>query len=288
MNRFLIVILFLISGTSAMAQFGRTNPSSSLKQPENNEISYLNPKEYVIGNTTVTGTQFLEKDVLITISKLTKGERVIVPGDATSNAIKNLWAQGLFDDVQLNITEIKGDSIFFEIAVVERPRLTRIELKGLRKSETEDVMEKLSDKTGKVVNENLLKTTSDIIKKHFHEKGYLYTDVSYTQRKDSAEANNMILAVTVDKNEKVKVNSIEFEGNKDFKDKQLKKFMKKTKARAFYKVFGPGKFLQDKYEEDKLLLVSKMHDRGYRDAEIISDSVSKHDDKSIDIKIKLF
>ena len=288
MNRFLIVILFLISGTSAMAQFGRTNPSSSLKQPENNEISYLNPKEYVIGNTTVTGTQFLEKDVLITISKLTKGERVIVPGDATSNAIKNLWAQGLFDDVQLNITEIKGDSIFFEIAVVERPRLTRIELKGLRKSETEDVMEKLSDKTGKVVNENLLKTTSDIIKKHFHEKGYLYTDVSYTQRKDSAEANNMILAVTVDKNEKVKVNSIEFEGNKDFKDKQLKKFMKKTKARAFYKVFGPGKFLQDKYEEDKLLLVSKMHDRGYRDAEIISDSVSKHDDKSIDIKIKLY
>jgi outer membrane protein insertion porin family len=288
MNRFLIVILLLISGTSAMAQFGRTNPSSSLKQPGNDEISYLNPKEYVIGNTSVTGTQFLEKDVLITISKLTKGERIIVPGDATSNAIKNLWAQGLFDDVQLNITDIKGDSIFFEIAVVERPRLTRIELKGLRKSETEDVREKLSDKTGKVVNENLLKTTSDIIKKHFHEKGYLYTDVSYTQRKDSAEANNLILTVAVDKNEKVKVNSIEFEGNKDFKDKQLKKFMKKTKARAFYKVFGPGKFLQDKYEEDKLLLVSKMHDRGYRDAEIISDSISKHDDKSIDIKIKLY
>ena len=288
MNRFLIVILFLVSGTSAMAQFGRTNPSATPRQTENQEISYLNPKEYVIGNTTVTGTQFLEKDVLITISKLTKGERVLVPGDATSNAIKNLWAQGLFDDVQLNISEIKGDSIFFEIAVVERPRLTRIELKGLRKSEVEDVMEKLSDKTGKVVNENLLKTTSDIIKKHFHEKGYLYTDVNYTQRKDSAEANNKILTVTVDKNEKVKVNSIEFEGNKDFKDKQLKKFMKKTKAKAFYKVFGPGKFLQDKYEEDKLLLISKMHDRGYRDAEIISDSISKHNDKSIDIKIKLY
>ena len=84
-----------------MAQFGRTNPSTSIKQTGNDELSYLNPQEYTIGNTIVTGAQFLDKDVLITISKLTKGEKIIVPGDATSNAIKNLWAQGLFDDVKL-------------------------------------------------------------------------------------------------------------------------------------------------------------------------------------------
>lgn len=288
MNRFLIVIFLLISGTSAMAQFGRTNPTTTLKPAGNEEISYLNPKEYVIGNTTVSGAKFLDKDALITISKLTKGERIVVPGDATSNAIKNLWSQGLFDDVQLNITQIAGDSIFFDIEVVERPRLTRIELKGLRKSQTEDIQAKLNDKTGKVVNENLLKTTTDIIKKHFEEKGYLYTDVTINQRKDSSEANNMILVVTVDKNEKVKVNSITFEGNKDFKNKQLKKFMKKTKERAFYKIFGPGKFLMEKYEEDKLALVAKMHDRGYRDAELLSDSISKHDEKSINLNIKLY
>ena len=288
MNRFLIIIFFLISGTSAMAQFGRTNPTSTLKPAGNEEMSYLNPKEYIIGNTTISGVQFLDKDALITIAKLNKGDRIIVPGEATSNAIKNLWAQGLFDDVQLNIAEVRGDSVFFDIEVVERPRLTRIDLLGLRKSEIEDIREKLNDKTGKVVNENLLKTTTDIIKKHFNEKGYLNTDVSIAQRKDSSEANNMILTVTVDKNEKVKVNSIEFEGNKDFKDKQLKKFLKKTKEKAFYKIFGPGKFLQEKYEEDKLALISKMHDRGYRDAEIISDSISRHNDKSININIKLY
>jgi outer membrane protein insertion porin family len=288
MNRFLIIILLLVSGTSAMAQFGRTNPSTAIKPAGNDELSYLNPKEYTIANTTVTGAQFLDKDVLITISKLTKGDKIMVPGDATSNAIKNLWAQGLFDDVKLNIAEIRGDSIYFEIAVVERPRLTRIELKGLRKSETEDIMAKLNDKKGKVVNENLLKTTTDIIKKHFNEKGYLYTDVVITQRKDSSEANNMILAVKVDKHNKVKVNSLVFNGNKELKDKQLKKFMKKTKSRAFYKIFGPGKFIQDKYEEDKLALVSKMHDKGYRDAEIVSDSITRHDDSSVDIKINLY
>ena len=288
MNRFLFIIFFLISGTSAMAQFGRTSSGTGIKGTNNEEFSYLNPKEYTIGGTTVSGAQFLDKDVLITISKLTKGEKITVPGDATSNAIKNLWAQGLFDDVQLNITEVKADSIFFEIVVVERPRLTRILLKGLRKSETEDIQKKLEDKTGKVVNENLLKTTTDIIKKHFNDKGYLYTDVNITQTKDTSEANNVILNVNVNKNERVKVNSINIEGNKDFKDKTLKKYLKKTKERAFYRVFGAGKFLMDKYEEDKRTLVSKMQEKGYRDAEIVSDSIIRKPDNSIDININLY
>lgn len=289
MNRFLIVIFFLISGTSAMAQFGRTtNPSLSVKGPGGDDISYLNPKEYVIGATTVSGARFLDKDVLVTISKLTPGERITVPGDATSNAIKNLWGQGLFDDVQLNITQIKGDSIFFDIAVTERPRLTRIDLSGLRNSESEDVRSKLNDKTGKVVNENLLKTTTDIIKKHFNEKGYLYTDVTISQVKDTSEANNVVLKVKVDKHEKVKIHQIAIEGNKDFKDSQLKKYLKKTKEQAFYKVFGSGKFLKDKYEEDKRTMISKMHEKGYRDAEILKDSVYRFDDNSVNIKLDLY
>ena len=160
MNRIFILFLFLVSGTSAMAQFGRTGTPTPTKTTTNEELSYLNPKDFVIGGTKILGTEFLDNDVLITISKLTKGDRISVPGDATSNAVKNLWAQGLFDDVKLNIAEIRSDSIFFEIEVVERPRLTRIDLIGLKKGEVTDVREKLNDKTGKVVNENLLKTSN--------------------------------------------------------------------------------------------------------------------------------
>ncbi|MHB1179358.1 MAG: BamA/OMP85 family outer membrane protein [Daejeonella sp.] len=289
MNRIFIIILLLISGTSAMAQFGRTGtPAPPRSTPSSTEISYLNPQEFTIGGTTISGTQFLDKDVLITISKLTKGDKIIVPGDATSNAVKNLWGQGLFDDVQLNIAAIRGDSIFFDIVVVERPRLTRIELLGLKKGEVTDVRTKLNDKTGKVVNENLIKTTTDIIKKHFNDKGYLYTDVSTAQRKDTAEANNLILDVTVNKNKRVKIDEIIFTGNKGFKDKQLKKYLKKTKERAFYKVFGAGKFLQPKYEEDKLAMISKMHEKGYRDAEIVKDSTFRSSDNGVTVKIDLY
>ncbi len=273
-----------------MAQIGRPAGATGIRRaaaPVTDDPSYLNPKEYVIGGTTFTGVQYLDKDVLIQISKLTTGERIQVPGDATANAVKNLWAQGLFDDVKLNIAQIKGDSIFFEIAVVERPRLAKINIKGISKSEIEDVRAKLNDKTGKIVNENLLNTTTNIIKKFFNDKGYLFTEVDIKEQKDNAEANNVILNVTVNKNAKVKIHSITFDGNKEFKSTALKKSLKKTKEQAFYKVFGAGKFLRDKYEEDKEKLVAKLQDKGYRDAEIVSDTIIRHDNKTIDIKINL-
>lgn len=288
MNRILIIIFLLISGTSAMAQFGRTGTPPPRSTTPSTEISYLNPQEFTIGGTNVVGTQFLDKSVLVTISKLTAGDKIMVPGDATSNAVKNLWAQGLFDDVKLNVAEVRGDSIFFDIIVVERPRLTRIDLLGLKKGEVTDVKAKLNDKTGKVVNENLIKTTTDIIKKHFNEKGYLFTDVSIAQRKDTAEANNLILDITVDKNKRVKIDEIVFTGNKDFKEKTLQKYLKKTKERAFYKVFGSAKFLQTKYEEDKLTMIAKMHEKGYRDAEIVGDSTYRSSDNGVTVKIDLY
>ena len=165
MNRISFIIFLLISSsTSVMAQFGRNGIRTS-----GEDVNYLSPKEYVIAGITVSGVQFLDKDALITISKLTRGERISVPGDATASAIKNLWAQDLLDDVKLNITQIKGDSIYFDIAVIERPRLTRIEIKGLRKGQAEEVRGKLDNKKGKIVNQNLLNTISNAIKKYFND-----------------------------------------------------------------------------------------------------------------------
>ncbi|MGZ3766854.1 MAG: outer membrane protein assembly factor BamA, partial [Mucilaginibacter sp.] len=202
--------------------------------------------------------------------------------------IKRMYDQGLFDDVQLNITKINLDTIYLDIAVVERPRLSRLHITGIRKGEIEDLQKKLSDKTSKIVNENLLSTTTAIIKKHFNEKGFLNTTVDIKQRKDPGDANSVILDVAVDKKQKVKINKVIFEGNTAFSNKKLKKFLSKTRERKWYHVFGSRKFLRDKYEEDKQNLVSKMQDKGYRDAEVLSDSVWKNDDQTVNVKIKVF
>ena len=291
MNRILFILfLFITSINSALAQFGRTGGGGNgIKSFTGDGISYLNPKEYIIAGITVSGAQFLDKDALITISKLTRGERIVVPGDATSGAIKNLWAQDLLDDVQLNVSNIQGDSIYFDIAVVERPRLTRIDIKGLRKGQAEEIRGKLDGKKGRIVNQNLYNTISTTIKKFFQEKGYLNADVNITQAKDTNtnEPNNVILTVTVDKHSRTIVHRISFEGNEQFTDKQLRRYLKKTKQQEFYRIFGPGKFVENKYEESKLNLVSKMQEKGYKDAEILKDSVSRYNDRSVNIHLKI-
>lgn len=286
MNKFFFAILFSIISTATFAQISNSNRLQ--KSIPADSLSYLNPKDYIIGGVSVAGTKYLDKDVLLQIAKISKGDRINLPGEASANVLKNMWSQGLFDDVQLNIIRINLDTIYLEIQVSERPRLSRLRLNGIRKGEVEDVQKKLNDKTGKIVNENLLSTTTAIIKKHFNEKGFLNTTVDIKQQRDPADSNSVILNVNIDKKKKVKINEVIFEGNKAFKAATLRKFLPKTRERKFYNIFGSKKFKQDQYEEDKVALVEKMQSKGYRDAEILSDSVWRHDDESVNVKIKVY
>ena len=287
MNKFLFAILLSVISTAALAQI-QPNRSFMSRPLTQDSLNYLNPKEYIIGGITVSGSKNLDKDVLITISKLNKGDKITLPGEANASVIKNMYQQSLFDDVQLLVTKINLDTIYLEIAVKELPRLSRLHITGIRKGEIEDVQKKLSDKTGKVVNQNLLSTTTAIIKRHFNEKGFLNTTVNIKERVDPGDANSLILDVAVDKKSKVMINQVTFEGNKAFSQKKLRKLLSKTRSRKWYNLFGSRKFKQDKYDEDKQNLVEKLQEKGYRDAEILKDTVSRHDDETVDVKLKIY
>ncbi|MEN5196503.1 outer membrane protein assembly factor BamA [Sphingobacterium faecium] len=286
MKRILIVILFLACTQPQFAQAQVNGTAINLNDP--NQISYLSPKDYIIGGVTVSGTQHLDNNVLITISKLVVGQYIEVPSEATSNVVKVMMAQGLFDDVQLWSEKIEGETIFLNIRVVERPRLTRIDIKGLSKSQTEEVRKRLNDNAGKVVNENLINTTRNTIQRFLREKAYLYPEIKISTSKDSAQANNEILIADVDRKNKVRVKKITFTGNKEFTQKQLRKNLKGVKQKAWFRIFGPGKFKEEKYKEAKETLVSKMQNKGFRDAEIIQDSVIKVDDKNVLVNIDVY
>ncbi|TKC05677.1 outer membrane protein assembly factor BamA [Pedobacter polaris] len=290
MKRIYQLIFLLLIGSPAIAQI-RNQPTQATPSLKVNglNLDYFSPKEYIIGGTTLSGTQYLDKEVIITLSKLSKGERIILPGEATANAIKNLWAQGLFDDIQLYVTKINLDTVYFDIQVVERPRLSSFEFIGISKSQKTDISEKLADKAGKtIINDNLYNTTRSIINKYLFEKGYFYTTIDFESKKDPNQENSVILQVKINKGKRVKVHEITFTGNSAFKSGKLRKYLKKTKQQAFYKVFGSGKFNKEKYEEDKIKLVAKMQEKGYRDAAILKDSIYKYNDKSVGIKIDLY
>src|SRR5690606_36902170 len=198
MKKLLLALLLIQISFSGFSQL-RNSRSFQSTQPGDG-LDYLSPKEYVIGGIKMNGLKHLDESILLTISRLTVGDRILVPGDATSAAVKNLWDQQLFENVELAVSKIEGETIYLEFNLVEIPRVSRIELKGLSKSETTDVKEKLDKQKSKVVNENLNKTITEVVKKHFFDKGYLNTDVQITYQADSSDANSKIVNVKVDKN----------------------------------------------------------------------------------------
>src|SRR5690606_38448614 len=275
------IVLVAVLATAGFSQQG-------VRIGATDEISYLDPQSYIIGGITVSGTEHLDNDVLITISRLVVGARIEVPSEATSNVVKNLMDQGLFDDVQLYADRISGDSIFFNIHVVEQPRLTRIDIEGLSKTQTDEVRKRLNENTGRIVNQNLYNTTRNTIRRYLAEKSFLYPDIDITAVRDTAQLNNQILKVVVDRNRKVRAHRINFEGNEEFSDRQLRKFFKGVRQRNWWRFWGPGKFKEEKYEEAKDNLIAKLHDREYRDAEILSDSVSRYDNRNVLVDIEMY
>ena len=274
---FIIAILFLsVSSLKAQVQLGNDSMI----------IDYGNPRQYEVGGVVISGTQFLDEAVLINISGLSVGDSIDVPGEKISKAIENLWKQGLFSDIKIIATHSQGKKIFFEIRLQERPRLSTFNFTGVSKSEADKIREKIN-LGDKVVTENLIETTKNIVKNFYVEKGYLNTEVNIVNVKDTLFANREKLTINVKKKSKVKVNRIVFEGNKFFSESKLKHAMKETKEKKWWKIFTSSKFIDDKYQEDKNKIVAKYTDKGYRDARIVSDSVYKFDDNSINIKIKV-
>ncbi len=155
----------------------------------------------------------------------------------------------------------------------------------MSKSEKDDITEKVLLLVGSQVTDNQVNNAERIINGIFHEKGFLNTEVNIIQRDDTTKNNSIILDIYVDKKEKVKINDIIIHGNENVKSGLLERSMKKTKAKKIKNFFSSKKFLAEKFEEDKINLIKKYNEKGYRDAIIIEDSVKKAEDNRVDIEL---
>ena len=258
-----------------------------LSAQENQEIlDYSVSEDYKIGGITISGVRFLDPNALIGISGLRIGREVSIPGDAITMAVQKLWQQGLFSDVRVTIAEIKSDTVFLDIYLQERPRISSIRFTGLKNTETQDLVKKVNLPIGSQLTTYIINNASKIIKDHFVEKGFLNTEVDFIQKDDPDQPNNIILTIEVDKKERVKISEITFIGNDDFDEKQLRRKMKNTKKKNL-NFFKASKYIGDKYDEDKESLFTFYNDNGYKDFTIISDSLYPVSEDRVGLVLKI-
>ena len=243
---------------------------------------------YILANINVTGKITYNEQTVVTFTGLEKGQRITVPGEEISNAIKKLGKLGLFSDIDFYVNKIEGDSIFLELNINELPKLSEVKINGVKKSKTEALIKDNSLTKGKIVNENLVTTTRNYIENKYKKDGYFNTKVTITTLPDTTAGNEVKMLVNIDKGEKVKIKSINFTGNEKFTDRKLRKAMSNTKVINPIRIFKRSKYIKEKYEEDLASIISKYKEKGYRDARIVSDSVTYDKEKNkIEINIKL-
>lgn len=249
------------------------------------EIDYANPKEYFIGGITTSGAASFDSKTLILLSGLGVGDKVQVPGDKFGDAIKNLWKQGLFNDVSIHVTRIEGSSIFIDIHLAERPRLSKFTFRGVRHSDEDELREKMNLVKGKVLTEHLLANARNIIKEYYSDKGFLNASVEFKQDRDSTQSNSNILYIIVNKGKKVKIEEIVVHGNHEFSAGKIKRQMKDTRERKWWDVFHSAKYLEDNFDKDMPKILEKYRKKGFRDARIARDTVYKISEDRVRIEL---
>ncbi|MEM7161293.1 MAG: outer membrane protein assembly factor BamA [Bacteroidota bacterium] len=247
------------------------------------------PKEYVVGGITVMGTETTEVQAIKLFAGINVGDRITVPGEKVSTAIRNLWRQDLFGDVQIYAADIRGEEIYLVIKVEERNRLSRFRFKGVSKSDAESLKEKVGLVRGKVINENLIQRAENNIRKHYIAKGYLNVAVNTQQIGDTGRLYDFgdKLEFDIRKGDKIKINEITFDGISAFSEKKLERTMKDTKERRWWRVLKRSKFTESNFNTDKENLLAFFNKRGYRNVKILSDTIWNHDDKTINIHLNV-
>ena len=285
MTRKILLMAALMISIAAGAQEKIINP----------DITYAgNPRNCVIGGIAVSGVEGYEDYVLTGISGLVVGQHITLPGNEITDAVKRYWKHGLFSKVAISADSIVGDKAYLHFHLALRPRVSTINYIGLKKSEREDMEQKLGLLKGSQITPNMIDRAKILAKKYFDDKGYKNADIQITQRDDVTAKNQVILDIFVDKKEKMKVHEIIIEGNEKLSDNKIKGGL--FRKGAFAKIHEAGKlssFLKSKkytperYKEDKHKLIEKYNELGYRDATILEDSVWNFDDKHVNIYVKV-
>jgi outer membrane protein insertion porin family len=272
----IVAALFLVLGTI------------SLRAQEPQEIyDFMNESDYIVGGVSISGVRYLDVNALIGISGLRTGQEITIPGEAVTKAVQRLWQQGLFSDVRMSISSVKSDTVYLDIYLQERPRISAVKLNGIRNSETQDLTEKIKLPIGSQITSYILNNTQKTIRDHYVEKGFLNTTVEFVQKDDPDQPNNVILYVNIDKKEKVKIGELTFIGNENFKVGKLRRQMKGTKEKNI-NIFKASKYISDKYDEDKDKLTTFYNDNGFRDFSIISDSIYNISEDRIGLQLRLY
>lgn len=285
--KFIPIIMF----AAAAHYYGQVTPQAG-QNGANAVYAQGQQGTYVLKDIVVDGVKKFSSAQIMRTAGLLKGETVEIPGQKISNAIKKLWDSNQFSEVEVYVQDVDGQNVVLRFRLQDLKDLGEVtfEGKGIGKSKAEKLAKDHNLKPGTKITQDLISDIKKGVPQEYINKGYADAKVTIKDRVNASDPNLVDWTIEVDRGRRVKIDHIEFEGNDNVSDTKLRnKAFKETKQKRFglKAIFKPSKFVREKYEEDKLSLISYYNSLGYRDASIVSDSVWRNPGNNFEINVKL-
>lgn len=278
-----MVLATTLTATSTFAQT-TDNATDTIYNPT--MVFSAMPRTYEIADIKVTGAPAYEDFIVLGYAGLKVGDRLEIPGNELSNAVKRLMRQGLFAQARVKVLKTYGDKAWLELELRTQPRISEVNYIGMKKGEREDLQKALQLMKGNQITQNIVNRIERITRKYFADKGFGNAEVKVTLHEDLSNRDQMIVDIAVNKRSKVKVHKIYITGNQVLSSNQIQRAMKKTNEKnKLINLFRQKKFVEQDYQDDLNRIIEKYNEKGYRDAIIVSDSVVPYNEKLVDVYI---
>ncbi len=231
------------------------------------------PATYEILSVTVEGTASESSQGLVrSISGLRPRQRVQLPWDPVfGEAVRNLYSRGGYSDVTVEATEVAGDGVFLTIRVQEQPKLSGFEIEGLGRSDRDELRPKMPLFRGRAVRDADVARSELAILSFLRDKGFRRPTVE--TRRSVDDDGRVGLVFDVARGDRQSVADIRFTGNEAFSESTLRRQLKNTPERRWWRFWKRETFNDAEFDEDLTSLVRFYGDRGYYGARVVRDSV---------------
>lgn len=272
-----------ITTADIIAETGTTNDAADSAL---SRLDYgVEPRMYVLGKLTTSGLKVLNSDLILGTTGLAVGDSIVIPGDRLNLAARRLWNQNHFSDVKVE-TSFHGDTVDVNIRLAERRRVTKWEFEGVKSGAQKDLAEKLKLRRNGELSDYRIATSLKLIRDYYDEKGFRNADINYRIENDPARPANVIVTFTIDRGKKVRIKEIQIEGTRDLAYGKMLRSMKNTHKKGI-NFFQNTKFKESDFVDDRENLINFFKSKGYRDAQIVADSLFDIDAKNMGIWIKI-
>ena len=220
---------------------------------------YAQNSNDIISDIKIEGNQRVELDTIYSYLKVSKGENFDI--DKLNNSLKNLYSTGFFSDVN-----IMRDNSIVIIKVVENPIINRVVFEGNNEIENDVLASEVSLKSRNLFTRTKIQEDVQRILSLYRNEGSLSTTVK--PNIISLDQNRVDIVFEINEGENTVINSITFNGNKNFSDRRLRDIIITRQTRWYSILSSNDKYDPQQIQVDENLLRKFYKDNGYADVSI--------------------